>query len=194
MQLTFFAVLIVGLALPITGQAEDRIDFSGVWQMDPARSESAHQGTPIGPVTLTVTQNPQQITVETRRGGKGKSPAFQESITWKFDGSKTENTGNAGVQVISWSRWNGEKLVLETARKIEGSSVTTTHVWSIDASGRELTVDKTLTVQHGYQFPGAQNTGRGTDVFIRAKQSSNPSRDREGAVRPDQKTNRPTSR
>ena len=41
------------------------------------------------------------------------------------------------------------------------------HVFSLDASGKELTIDKTFTVQHGYQFQGAKNTGSGKDVFIK---------------------------
>ena len=36
------------------------------------------------------------------------------------------------------------------------------------ANGREMTIDKTLTVQHGYQgLPGARNMGHGVDVFVR---------------------------
>jgi hypothetical protein len=43
------------------------------------------------------------------------------------------------------------------------------HVFSLDASGKELTIDKTFTVQHGYQFQGAKNTGSGKDVFIKRR-------------------------
>ena len=37
-------------------------------------------------------------------------------------------------------------------------------------------MDKTLTVQHGYQFPGAHNTGSGKDVFVKRKRLGKDSR------------------
>jgi hypothetical protein len=46
-------------------------------------------------------------------------------------------------------------------------------VFSLDASRKEMTVDNTLTVQHGYQSLGANNTGRGKDVYIRKTRSVN---------------------
>jgi hypothetical protein len=42
-------------------------------------------------------------------------------------------------------------------------------VFSLDPSGKELTVHQTLTIQHGYQFPGAANTGTGKDVFTKIR-------------------------
>ena len=46
-------------------------------------------------------------------------------------------------------------------------------VFSLDASRKEMTVDNTLTVQHGYQSQGANNTGRGKDVYIKSRRSVN---------------------
>jgi hypothetical protein len=71
------------------------------------------------------------------------------------------------------AHWDGTKLITETERSIQGSTVTTMQVFSLDASRKEMTVDNTLTVQHGYQSQGANNTGRGKDVFIKSRRSVN---------------------
>jgi hypothetical protein len=42
-------------------------------------------------------------------------------------------------------------------------------VFSLEPGGKELTVHQTVTVQHGYQFPGAANTGTGRDVFSKIR-------------------------
>jgi hypothetical protein len=151
--------------------AQAPVDLSGVWQMDASRSESAHQDVPIGPVTLTIKQSPAAISIATRRAPKDKSPASTESLTFKLDGSEDSIVSSSGATVKVKAHWDGAKLVAETARNIQGSTVTTLQVFSLDPSGKEMTVDKTLTVQHGYQFPGAHNTGSGKDVFVKRKNS-----------------------
>jgi hypothetical protein len=141
-------------------------DFSGVWMMDASRSESAHQDVPIGPVTLVIRQSPAQLTVETRRSDKKKRAASSEVLTFNLDGTeKTESA--AGGELKTTAHWDGPKLVIETVRNVQGSTVTTRQIMSLDETAKELTVNKTLTVQHGYQFEGANNTGRGTDVFVK---------------------------
>jgi len=139
--------------------------------MDLSRSDSAHQAVPIGPVTLIIKQNGAELSVETRRTQKGKPATSSETLTFKLDGSENTAVGNYGVPVQAKAHWDGGKLITETERNIEGSTVTTMHVFTLDASGKELTIDKTLTVQHGYQFQGANNTGRGKDVFIKRRGS-----------------------
>jgi hypothetical protein len=168
MQQVRLKVATIALLLSVSGSAQNARDFSGVWQMDPSRSESAHQAVPIGPVTLIVEQNASSLTIETRWSQKGK-PISSETLKFKLDGSESSISGNSGTQVQTKAHWEGTKLITETSRNIQGSTVTTMHVFSLDASGKELTIDKTFTVQHGYQFQGANNTGRGKDVFIKRR-------------------------
>lgn len=169
MQRLVLGVLTMMLTLPLAAHSQERIDFSGVWKMDPARSESAHQAVPIGPVTMVIRQSVAELSVETRRQEAGKPDASVETLTYKLDGSESTCHGTGGVPVQVKARWGEPNLVMETARKIEGASITTMQVFSLDPTGRELTIDKTLTVQHGYQFQGAKTTGRGKDVFVRVK-------------------------
>lgn len=143
-------------------------NLSGTWKMDPARSESAHQDVAIGPITMVIRQTPEQITIETIRSENGKPDAFRETLALKLDGTETTSTGDAGAVVTAKAHWDGQKLITETARNLQDSTVTTLYAHSLAANGRELTVEKSLTVQHGYQFRGAATTGRGKDIFVKS--------------------------
>ena len=163
------AIFTMALVFPLAAGTQSATDFSGTWKMDAARSESAHQAVPIGPVTLVIKQSATELTIETRRRDTDKSQIHSETLTYKLDGSESAMAGADGAPIKLQAHWEGAKLVTGTTRNIEGSTVTTTYVHSVDPKGSELTVHKTLTVQHGYQFDGAKNSGTGTDVFIKAK-------------------------
>ena len=164
------AIFTMALVFPLAAGTQSTTDFSGTWKMDVARSESAHQAIPIGPVTLVIKQTATEISIETRRMSDGnKSEIHSETLTYKLDGSESTVAATDGTPIKCQARWEGTKLVTGTTRNIHGSTVTTTYVHGLNPKGNELTVHKTLTVQHGYQFDGAKNSGTGTDVFVRVK-------------------------
>ncbi len=171
-MLRCMAAVFVALVFLYAGSTPARTNFSGTWQMDFERSESAHQAVPIGPVTLVIQQTAKDVRIETRRTDPGSAVARTEVLTYKLDGSETTMVGVDGVPVKSKAHWDGTKLVTETARNIQAASITTMNVLILDPKGRELTIQRTLTVQHGYEFKGAETTGRGTDVFIKRKTSA----------------------
>jgi hypothetical protein len=163
------AIFTMALVPPLAACAQGVTDFSGTWKMDPTRSESAHQAVPIGPVTLVIKQTASDVSIETRRAATDKGEIHSETLTYKLDGSESTAAGTDGTPIKSQAHWEGTTLVTGTTRNIDGSTITTRYVHSLDLKGNELTIHKTLTVQHGYQFDRAKNSGTGTDVFIRAK-------------------------
>ncbi len=147
--------------------ADNHSNFEGTWKMDPARSESAHQDVPSGTSTLIIQLTPTELSMETIRSEEANP--FHETLTFKLDGTETASTGDGGAKVTGKAHWDGAKLVVETVRNIQDSTVTTLYVHTLSANGRDLAIDKTLTVQHGYQGAGtAPTTGHGKDVFVRA--------------------------
>jgi hypothetical protein len=152
-------------AIPVLAAAMP--DFSGTWTMDGTRSESAHQDVPIGAVTLTIRQTASAVSIETNRKASKGSGAFHETVSYNLDGTETAAIGEGGAKVTAKARWEGDKLVTETARNVQDSTVTTLWVQSLDATGREMTVVKTLTVQHGYMGQTAKTAGHATDVFVK---------------------------
>jgi hypothetical protein len=153
----------------ITSAAGDiKGDFSGIWTMDPARSESAHQDTPGGASTLVISVTEGSLNLETTWSDGNNPRAFHEILNLKLDGSETVGQSDSGNSVTGKARRDGAKLVVETSRNIQDSTVTTMDVYVLSKDGREMTIDKTLTVQHGYQgVNAALTTGHAKDVFIR---------------------------
>jgi hypothetical protein len=147
--------------------AQSKPDFTGTWKSDTARSDSAHQATPIGPITLKISQTAGEIRIETKTRPKDRPLVANEALIYKLDGSENRVAGNSGVPVTCRAHWEGSALVLETSRSVNGSTVTTNWTLTLPPPGNELTVKKTLAVQHGYESLDAKNVGTGTDIFIR---------------------------
>jgi hypothetical protein len=158
-------VTLLGFAPWVAGESHG--DFSGTWTMDTARSDSAHQEAPIRSSMLVIRLTDTGLTMETTRSEGGNPAAFHETLNFKLDGSEMTTTGDAGVTVTGKAHWDGAKLVVETARVIHDSTVSTLYVYTLSASGRDMTIDMTLTVQHGYGGLSGRNKGRGKDVYVR---------------------------
>jgi hypothetical protein len=164
----FTGIVVVAAILGVApGFAAEKHDgFVGTWKMDPERSESSQQD--VQAATLQIGLTDTDLMIETSRDQGGKPAAFHEKLTFKLDGSESAGVGDAGVPVTGKVRWEGGNLVIETARNINDSTVTTLYRYILSPDRRTLTVEKTLSVQHGYQGRTGQNTGKGTDVFVRA--------------------------
>lgn len=158
-------VALIGFAPRVTGMSHS--DFAGTWTMDPARSESAHQEAPVASSTIVIRLTGNGVTIETTRSEAGREAAFHEKLNFRLDGSEMTGTGDGGVPVTGKAHWDGAKLVVETVRNIHDSTVTTLYAYTLSADARDMTVDKTLTVQHGYQGLTGPSSGHGKDVFVR---------------------------
>jgi hypothetical protein len=152
---------------------QDAVSFSGIWKSDRVRSESAHQATPIGPITLVISQKATEISIQTKTDAKDRSSVANETLVFKLDGSEATTVSDSGVPVECKAHWEGTDLVTETARNLSGSTITTSWVLKMDPSGKELKVKKTLTVQHGYQSADARNVGSETDIFVKVTTGGN---------------------
>jgi hypothetical protein len=136
--------------------------------MDFPRSESAHQDVPIGPYSLVIIQTSSEISIETRRSNSESAPVESEKLVFPLSGAERTNVSGAGQPVKVKAHWNGPSLITETEREINGATITTRQVFQMGSAGNEITIDKTLTVQHGYQSPGTPKTsGSGKDVFVK---------------------------
>jgi hypothetical protein len=161
------SLFLLALSIPVLAFAQTKPDFSGTWKMDVDRSDSAHQTVPVGPITLEISQTPAEITMETITDPKDRATIANEKLTYRLNGTENTTTGTSGQQIVSKARWEGPVLIAETAREMNGSTVTTRWTLKLDSAGKELTLHKTLTVQHGYQSPDPKNVGRAVDIFVR---------------------------
>jgi hypothetical protein len=135
-------------------------DFTGTWTMDLERSESPHQGEAFEPPTLVITQSATQVAVETRRR------AGTTTVTYPITAPKAADppTPSKGGRAY----WDGVVLVTEGTRIVQGQTVSVRERRTLDPSGREMTVETLVVVQHGYSMRGGQNFGASKDVYRRA--------------------------
>jgi hypothetical protein len=156
-----FALALASSFSGLRGADTARPDFSGTWQMDPARSESANSSAASGPVTVVIKQSANEVSIETRQGDQ------TETLVYKLDGTESEKPAQDNGPFQWKASWEDGKLATETHRNINRATVTIREVRSLDARSKEMTIDRTLMVQHGYTMRGAKNYSSGKDVFVR---------------------------
>ncbi|HEX8181218.1 MAG TPA: hypothetical protein VF525_16865 [Pyrinomonadaceae bacterium] len=178
-------VLLVGLWAASAAPAP--ANFAGTWTLDKTKSKDLpQQWENVESYNLTITQDAQQLTVDTkvtrkenpdaqgggpggggpgggRRGGGMMGP---QKMTYKLDGSEaTLDTGGRGSATAKAEWQNGGKTLKLTTKRtfnFQGNDVTstTTEVWDLSGDG------KTLTIQRTSESPrGTMNT---TLVFNKA--------------------------
>ena len=144
-------------------------NFSGAWTLDKSKSEPAEQMANGPDITLTITQDDKQLTVETMRsggqgggpgggggqgggqgGGGGRGMGGPAKLTYGLDGKKTsmEIPNPNGASTIDLeAKWNGEqKLELKNVRHLnfQGNAVdvTTTETWELADGGKTLKINR----------------------------------------------------
>lgn len=149
---------IVSCALLSSAAAQGRPDFSGTWRFDPTRSDSATYPELSRPLTMVITQTPDDVRIETTtgRGATTEVAKFTVKDVVPASGAAT-------------ARWRGATLVIDALRAVRGQSVTAQQALTLNADGSELVVESTVNVQHGYSISGAKVYGAGKDVFVRVR-------------------------
>jgi hypothetical protein len=159
MKCLVVGVFTAAFVLPLGLFSQDKTDFSGTWVMDAARSESAHQGGPVELITLIITQTPSEVRIEKH------SDQRNEVATYKFTHPDSTPPETGGVH------WNGDKLVVESVRNADGWAARYVETYNLIAKGRELEVETTVAVQHGYTgnrpTDSRKNYPSGRDVYVK---------------------------
>ena len=147
------AVFLAATFLQPHSHAQARVDFSGTWKMDRARSTSPA----FGPVTEVISQSSAELKIETTKEGESNE------VTYKLDGSEVKTP-----RWTSKAHWEGPALVTEVAGLIKNQAVSAKETRTLSADGNEMFVDIVLIVQHGYS-PITSNYGTGKDVYVRSR-------------------------
>ena len=135
-------VLATVAAGPVAAQAHP--DFSGKWVLDPSKSE----GPTVPPSSeLNVTQTEKSLTVA--RNSPGPTGPMTSTLVFQLDGTASKNTvGGNGmtVDLNSTTSWDGSALVINTTAPQMQGGFKQTERWSLDDSGKLLTVKGDIAV------------------------------------------------
>src|SRR3954470_9001304 len=146
-------VFLAATLLEPHSHAQGRVDFSGTWKLDPARSASAASG----PVTVVISQSSDELKIETTKEGESNE------VVYKLDGSELKTP-----RWTSKAHWDGTALVTEVTGSIHNQPVSAKETRRLSAEGNEMLVDIDLVIQHGYS-PITSNYGSGKDVYVRSR-------------------------
>ena len=97
-----------------------------------------------------------------RRAGKADGVRYSALVPNSRGAARALAAGFTEVEVVVSASDTHNR------RNVNRSTVTIKEVRTLDGKGKEMTVDRTLMVQHGYQMRGAKNYSSGKDVFVRA--------------------------
>lgn len=137
MKRALLTAIIAVVIISFTARAQAKPDFSGTWTRDAAKSDPA-QGRGGGGSSHTIRQTATEIAVTMAgRGGP-------ETSIYKLDGSESTNqvqSPEGPLTVKGTAKWEGASLVIETAREIQRMTITTREVRTLDATGKEMTIE-----------------------------------------------------
>jgi len=162
----------------VAASAQKAADFSGKWNLEVAKSKLGDRNN-IESQTLTVTQTPGEIKIETTTkraappagaptgGGGGRGMGGGDMpMTYALDGkeTKTERQGpNGAIPVLLKAKPEGNKLLLSQSMTFSTPNgditATTKETWELGADGKSLTVTTERTSPRG--------TDTTTKVFVK---------------------------
>jgi hypothetical protein len=151
------------VALTLALSAQPATDFTGTWKMVPDRSGSPQQSEPVTSMTFVIRQAADQIRIESTSG-------TDKTITAVYPfGPAPKQPAEPLGPAQSRAYWQGNKLVVERGGTISGQTVSAKQLLTLNADRSELTVERTVIVQHGYTLKGTPNYATVTDVFSRVQ-------------------------
>ncbi len=124
-------------------------NFSGVWVMDRARSDTG-QLTPTS-MTLTIQQSGNSLTVDREILNSGVNT--KSRMVWGTDGNVWKNKATMGGQSIDVSSvltWAGPRLTIRSSAKTAAGDAVQTDLWALGPDG------KSLMVHRSANLPGTQ--------------------------------------
>ncbi len=123
--------------------AQAAANFTGEWKLNLAKSD-------YGPIQQfapefmirTIKHNDPALEISTHQ--KGAQGEVTTELKYTTDGKPAENKGSKGT-----AKWDGDKLVVDSVRDLQGTDITTHDVWSLSPDGKTMTVNSHLTAPQG---------------------------------------------
>jgi hypothetical protein len=145
MRRVLLTAMIAAMVISFSARAQGRPDFSGTWTRDAAKSDATPPGGG-GSSGHAIKQTATEIAV-TIAGRAGP-----ETSIYKLDGTDSTNqvqSPEGPLTVKGAARWDGASLVIETTREIRGMTIMTREVRTLDATGKEMTIEAIAQTPQG---------------------------------------------
>ncbi len=126
--------------------AQGKVDFSGKWKIDEAKSKLNEQYS-SHPTTVTVTQAGNEMTVVRVSDMRGQEMTFTDKYT--LDGKECKNKGFRDSEVISTANWSPDGKSLKINSKVSTDNGDMTMERTLRMEGDNLVMDFTVNGSFG---------------------------------------------
>jgi hypothetical protein len=140
MKKCFTVVAAFALTL-LAAQSQAAPNLTGVWKLNLAKSD---YGPVPQPETMTRTINHNDPTLQISTYQKGAQGEATTELKYTTDGKMMENKGSKGS-----AKWDGDKLVVDSVRDMQGNELKFHEVWSLSADGKTMTINNHITAAQG---------------------------------------------
>jgi len=139
----------ISLALGFRAGALAEPNFNGEWKMDPSRSNFAPLPAPDS-MSRKVTLHNSRLKIVTTQFGQQRQIITE--LNYTTDGKPCRNNLN-GKDVTGSARWDGESLVIESKREMQGMQIGQKETWTLSGDGQTLTIaNHVQTPQAGFDI------------------------------------------
>jgi hypothetical protein len=147
---TFLLLLIVSTLNGQTGT----VNFSGSWAFNEAKSTPAEGGFRMGAGSYVITQDGNNLTVESTRAGRD-GQEVKTTAKYTLDGKECSNTvWGTSVQksIVTWSA-DGKTLTFSNTMNFERDGTTTefksTQIWKINEADKTFVLESVMNTPNG---------------------------------------------
>lgn len=136
-----FTVIAVSALALLAARAQAAPNLTGVWKLNLAKSD---YGPVPQPETMTRTINYNDPSLQISTYQKGANGEATTELKYTTDGKPAENKGSKGT-----AKWDGDKLIVDSVRDLQGAEIKFHEVWSLSADGKTLTINNHLVATQG---------------------------------------------
>jgi hypothetical protein len=123
-------------------------NFAGSWVLNLSKSQ---YGNFPAPEVMLRTIEQSGVTLKMSTYQKGAQGEVTTDLAYTTDGQPSVNGASRGV-----ARWEGEALVIESSRELQGARLTQREVWTLSPDGKTLTIVNQVTLPDQGQFQVTQ--------------------------------------
>jgi len=120
-------------------------NFSGDWKLDAARSQYGAFPAPAAMTRKVQHTDPALAMSTTQKGPQGE---VTTELKYSTDGKPVVNKLASG-DASGAAHWDGDRLVIESAREVQGGQATQKETWTLGDGGKTLTIQTHITVPQG---------------------------------------------
>lgn len=138
-----FCVALISVSL--LAAAGNKPNFSGVWKLNPAKSEFGQAPAPQSLVSHIEHHDPELKVHSEITGPQG---TYTTDYKWITDGRENVNSVR-GNEVRATVVWNGRTLASNAKTTVNGATLTIVDLWTLSEDGQTLTISRTVQGPQG---------------------------------------------